>query len=83
MIYLLNPNRFILDHVPKIGFYEGGTLPSGIPLPSVLRALTDYLNEADYGCKFCRAIRPNCQINCFYAFLLGVTGLVHHRLTKE
>lgn len=75
MLYSINPTRFVLDGVPKIGFYEGGPrCPEDIPLPSVLRALTEYIDEADYGCKFCRAARPNCQINCSYAFFLGVTG---------
>lgn len=84
MIYPMNPVRFVLDNVPKIGFYEGGPrCPEDIPLPSVLRALTEYLDEADYGCKFCRATRPNCQINCSYAFFLGVTGAAFFCSWKE
>ncbi|MBN1401705.1 MAG: hypothetical protein JXA74_12755 [Anaerolineae bacterium] len=67
--------RLVLEGVPKIGFYSGGPrCPEDIALPSVLRALTEYLGDADYGCRHCRGLAPNCKVDCAYAFFVGVTG---------
>ena len=69
------PDRLVLKNVPRVNFYEGGPrCPEDICLPSVLRAITEYLGDPDYGCIKCRARNPNCQISCSYAFFVGVTG---------
>jgi len=78
------PERVVLEGVPKIGFYDGGPrCPEDIPLSSVLRALTEYLGEKDYGCRHCLAKNPNCKTNCSYAFFLGVTGAAFYLSWKE
>ncbi|MBM3190066.1 MAG: hypothetical protein FJZ90_15260 [Chloroflexi bacterium] len=80
----VTPTRLVLEGVPKIGFYEGGLrCPEDIALPSVLRALTEYLRDEDYGCRHCRARKPNCQTDCSYAFFLGVTGAAFFLSWKE
>ena len=71
----VTPDRLILEGVPRVGFYEGGPgCPEDIPLPAIVSALMEYLNEQDFGCRTCRALQPDCKINCGYAFFVGVTG---------
>jgi hypothetical protein len=71
----LIPDRLVLDNVPRVNFYEGGPrCPEDICLPAVLRAVTEYLGDPDYGCNKCRGHMPNCKISCSYAFFTGVTG---------
>jgi len=54
------PDRLVLENVPRVNFYEGGPrCPEDICLPSVLRAITKYLGDPDYGCNKCRARNPN------------------------
>jgi hypothetical protein len=69
------PTRSVLEGVPRVHFYEGGKrCPEDIILPSVMRAVLEYLGEEDYGCKHCLAKNPNCTVLCTYAFLVGVSG---------
>jgi hypothetical protein len=69
------PTRLVLKGVPPVKFYDGGPrCPEDICLPSVLRAITEYLRDPDYGCNKCRGRSPNCQVICSYAFFAGVTG---------
>jgi hypothetical protein len=69
------PDRLVLEGVPRVHFYEGGPrCPEDIILPSVLRAVLEFLGEEDYGCKHCLAQNPDCKILCTYAFLVGVCG---------
>jgi hypothetical protein len=69
------PARKVLENVPKVNFYEGDTrCPEDISFPSVMRALMEYFNEEDFGCRTCRSIQPNCRVPCSYAFFLGVSG---------
>jgi len=68
-------NRVVLQGVPYVGFYQGGPrCPEDIILPSVVRAILEYLGEEDYGCRHCLAQNPDCKILCTYAFLVGVSG---------
>lgn len=77
-------DRLVLEGVPRVHFYEGGPrCPEDIPLPSVLRALTEYLGDEDYGCKHCQAMNPNAKTGCSYAFFLGVTGAAFYLSWKE
>jgi hypothetical protein len=79
-----NPVRLVLEGVPKIGFYEGGPrCPEDICLPSVLRALTEYLGDTDYGCKHCQALKPGCPVSCSYSFFTGVSGAAFYFSWKE
>ena len=72
---MAQPNRLILDNVPRINFYEGGPrCPEDIPLPSVMRALMEYFNESDFGCQACRAVQPGCKVPCSYAYFMGMTA---------
>jgi hypothetical protein len=67
--------RLVLDNVPRVNFFEGGQrCPEDICLPSVLRAITEYIEDPDYGCYKCRSRAPNCPISCTYTFFVGVTG---------
>jgi hypothetical protein len=46
------PIRRVLEGVPRVHSYEGGKrCPEDIILPSVMRAVLEYLGEKDYGCK--------------------------------
>jgi len=70
-----NPNRLVLENVPQVKFYDGGPrCPEDIILPSVMRALMEYFNEQDYGCRVCRGTSAECRIPCSYSFFIGVTG---------
>lgn len=71
------PPRLVLDGVPRIHFYDGGgpACPEDIGFPSVMRALTEYFGETDFGCRSCRASTPGCKITCSYAFFMGVSGI--------
>jgi len=74
------PTRSVLDGIPRVHFYQGGKrCPEDIILPSVMRAVLEYLGESDagpreYGCKHCLAPNPNCTVLCTYAYLVGVSG---------
>lgn len=71
----LFPERLVLENVPQVNFFNGGRrCPEDICLPSVLRAITEYLDDQDYGCKKCQSRKFNCPISCSYAFFVGVTG---------
>ena len=74
------PDRKVLEGVPRVNFYEGGKrCPEDIILPSVMRAILEYLGEEDYGCKHCLAQNPDCKILCTYAHLVGVSGAASFR----
>jgi hypothetical protein len=69
------PDRMVLENVPRVNFYEGGSrCPEDICLPSVLRAIMEYLDDPDYGCNKCPSRTPNCKVPCSYSFFVGVTG---------
>ena len=69
------PSRVVLEGVPRVHFYEGGTrCPEDITFPSVVRALLEYLGEKDYGCKHTLPQNPSCQTLCTYSYILGVSG---------
>ena len=71
----LQPDRVVLEGVPRVHFYEGGPrCPEDIIFPSVMRALMEYLREDEFGCRTCRAVQPGCKTSCSYAFFVGVTG---------
>lgn len=70
-----HPSRMLLINVPRIKFYDGGPgCPEDITLPSVMRALMEFLGEEDFGCRTCQGLKPGCKINCSYSFFMGVTG---------
>lgn len=70
------PHRLVLESVPRVGFYEGGpACPEDIPFPSVMRALMEYFNEEDFGCRSRHTLKPGCKVSCSYAFYLGVSGV--------
>jgi hypothetical protein len=78
------PDRVVLEGVPRVHFYEGGKrCPEDIALPSVMRAVLEYLGETDYGCKHCLARSPDCKVLCTYAFLVGVSGAASYLSWKE
>ena len=78
------PNRLVLQGVPKIGFYSGGPLcPEDLPLPAVMHALADYLDDPDFGCNKCKNKHPNCMISCTYSFFTGITGAAFFLSWKE
>ena len=83
------PARAVLEGVPRVHFYEGGErCPEDIILPSVMRALLEYLDSQgrgsrDYGCKHCLAQNPDCKILCTYAYLVGVSGAASFLSWKE
>jgi hypothetical protein len=67
--------RLVLEGVPKVSFYEGGPrCPEDIILPSIMRAILEFLGEKDFGCKHCLAQNPECKIFCSYSFFVGVSG---------
>ncbi len=69
-------SRTLLERVPRIHFYDGGArCPEDIPFPSVMRALMEYLEEEDFGCRSCRPQKPRCRIPCAYSYFIGVTGV--------
>lgn len=77
------PQQLILPGVPKISFYEGGPrCPEDLCIPSMLRALGEYFEEA-FGCRVCRAQPPGCKINCSYSFFTGITGVAAFLSFKE
>ena len=76
--------RLVLEGVPKINFYEGGPrCPEDLCIPAVLRALGEYFQEEEFGCKTCRGLKPGCAVNCSYSFFMGVTGVAAFLSWKE
>ena len=67
--------RCVLEGVPRVHFYEGGKrCPEDIILPSIMRAILEYLGDSEYGCRHCLAQNPDCKVLCTYAFLCSVSG---------
>jgi len=78
------PVRLVLEGVPRVQFYDGGKrCPEDIILPSVMRAVLEFLGEEDYGCKHCLAQNLECTVPCTYAFLVGVSGAASYLSWKE
>jgi hypothetical protein len=81
--------RLVLEGVPRVHFYEGGKrCPEDIILPSVMRAILEFLGDAgtgsrEYGCKYRLKQNPDCKILCTYAFLVGVSGAASFLSWKE
>jgi hypothetical protein len=74
----------MLEGVPCVHFYAGGKrCPEDIILPSVVRAMLEYLGETDYGCKHCLGQNPEAKVLCTYAFLVGVSGAASFLSWKE
>jgi len=74
----------VLGDVPRVHFYEGGKrCPEDIILPSVVRAILEYLGDEDYGCKHCPVRIQPCKVFCTYAFLVGVSGAASYVSWKE
>jgi hypothetical protein len=72
------PDRLVLEGVPRVHFYQGGpACPEDIPFPSVMRALMEYFQEGDFGCRTCRALLPGSKVPYTYSFFLGVSGLAY------
>ncbi len=70
-----HPVRIVLPNVPRINFYAGGPrCPEDLTLPSVMRALMEYLGEEEFGCRTCRALPAGSKVNCSYSFFVGMTG---------
>ena len=74
------PARHVLEGIPRVHFYEGGKrCPEDIILPSVIRAVLEYLGGSgtgprEFGCKHCLAQNPDCTVLCTYAYLVAVSG---------
>ncbi len=70
--------------MPRVHFYEGGKrCPEDIIIPSVMRAVLEYLGEEDYGCKHCPVHGQACKVFCTYAHLVGVSGAAAFLSWKE
>ena len=69
-----NPARLVLEGVPRVQFYEGGPrCPEDVCLPSVLRAILEFLGEEEYGCKHCLQ-KSVPKVFCTYSYMMGITG---------
>lgn len=69
------PVRCVLEGIPRVHFYEGGPrCPEDMMLPSVMRAVLEFLGEKEYGCRFCPGQGPERKVMCTYSFLTGVSG---------
>ncbi|MBN1454597.1 MAG: hypothetical protein JW963_26505 [Anaerolineales bacterium] len=80
----MSNQRFVLENVPRVHFYEGGKrCPEDIIIPSVIRAILEYLGEEDYGCKHCPVRGQACKVFCTYSFLVGVSGAAAFLSWKE
>ena len=78
------PARHVLAGVPRVHFYEGGRrCPEDIILPSVMRAVLEFLGDGDYGCKHCLTQNPDCRVLCTYAYLVGVSGAASYLSWKD
>ncbi|MHB1293504.1 MAG: hypothetical protein ACYC4R_00770 [Anaerolineae bacterium] len=81
----LAPDRFVLEGVPRLGFYEGGPrCPEDIILPSALRVYMEYLGDPMVGCHALRSVarEPDWVLDCTYAFLAVVSGMAFQQLWR-
>lgn len=68
------PAKAVLEHVPRIHFYEGGPrCPEDICYPSVMRAVLEYLGE-NLGCKHCKVEGTDWGLGCSYSYFMGISG---------
>jgi hypothetical protein len=85
------PKRFKLEGVPPVGWYTNvqrldkfPRCPEDIPIPSVIRAIMEYLGEG-LGCQ--KAGLPGFtgdqELACGYAFLMGVSGAAFYTCWDE
>ena len=76
-----NPDRVVLDGVPRVGFYHETTqhedskkrCPEDVPLPSCLRTCLEYLGDG-LGCRQIGLCNADRGLFCAYAYLMGTTG---------
>jgi hypothetical protein len=73
MVDSQTPERCVLEGVPRIHFYEGGTFcPEDIRFPAALKACLEYLGDP-IGCK--HTSPPTRGLSaCGYSYLVGTTG---------
>ena len=70
-----DPERDVLDGVPRVHFYEGGRrCPEDIILPSAMRAVLEYLGEKDYGVQALSGTEPGMQDPVHLCFSGGGIG---------
>jgi hypothetical protein len=75
-------SRFVLQGVPRIGFYMGGErCPEDISFPACMRACLDYLGEG-LGCRLISAHDTTWRLDLTYARMMAVTGCAF-RLTWQ
>ena len=80
----MSNQRAVLENVPRVHFFEGGKrCPEDIIIPSVVRAVLEYLGDEDYGCKHCPVRGQVCTVHCTYSFLVGVSGAAAFLSWKE
>ncbi len=80
----MSNQRAVLENVPRVHFYEGGKrCPEDIIIPSVVRAILEYLGDEDYGCKHCPMRGQACKVFCTYSHLVGVSGAAAFLSWKE
>lgn len=79
----LEPERLILGDVPQVAFYSGGKrCPEDICWPASLRAVLDYLGDAQVGCRSTRSAAPEgvWNLGCSYGLHLVTSGLGFQQL---
>ena len=74
MAVSVSSQRFVLEGVPRVHFYQGGPrCPEDICFPSCLRATLEYLGD-NIGCRHLPTQNPAWALNCAYAYLLSTSG---------
>lgn len=78
----IDPDRFILDGVPKVSFYDGNRCPEDVPFPACLRAYLEFMGDT-YGCDHIKEKNDNWKLGCTYAYIMGTSGAAFRLSWKE
>ncbi len=69
------PERFVLEGVPRVHFYQGGKrCPEDLCFSSAVRACMEYLGVTELGCKHMPSAGTERSTTCAYSFVIGISG---------
>lgn len=75
------PNRYTLDGVPKVGFYDGTRCPEDVPFPGCLRAFLEYKGE-NTGCNHVPEYDAKSGTVCGNVLIMNASGAAYRLLWK-
>lgn len=74
-------NRYVLDSVPKVNFYDGTRCPEDVPFPGCLRAFLEYKGE-NIGCSHAPEYDAKSTSVCGNVLIMNTSGAAYRLIWK-